>query len=451
MKNGLGYKIFKEYVRFFHNFVFYRKTYWLNAENIPEAGPLMIVSDHQNSLNDALALTMALNKRKKRKTRLVARADVFRPGVKKALRWLGILPAFRLSYDGIASLSNNEETFREAEDELLNDGTLVIYPEAGHQDKHWLGKFSLGYLRILFGAAEKSNFEKELFILPSCNHYSSYFGIQEDVLIKFGTPISIAPFYELYKTKPRTAQRQVNALVSEQISGMMLNITDLENYDAIDFLRSNSFGINYANKKGLNPQKLPEKLTADQDLFAELEKIKETNEEQLQAIYNNTRQLKEQIGQHKLNESCFEEKHSLMNLLLRGILLFIFLPLFIFSCIPNIIIYHAPKLMNSKIKDKMFYSSFKFGISVLITIPILYSLTFILTWLFSKSFIIALIYLASLPFLGIFAWNFVKRFRKWRVDLRFLNLYKKGELNEIIDFRTSIYESLTKLLKQNKS
>lgn len=448
MKNGLGFKIFKAYVHFFHNVVYYRKEHWLHTENIPETGSLMVVSDHQNSLNDALALLIALDKkRKKRKIRVVARADVFRPGVKKALRWLGILPAFRLSYEGVDSLDNNKETFSEAEDELLNDGTLIIYPEAGHQDKHWLGKFSFGYLRILFGAAEKSQFKKELFILPSCNHYSDYFNLQEDILIKFGTPISLAPYYDLYKTKPWTAQRQVNKLVWEQISAMMLNITDLENYGAIDYLRRNTYGTNYARAKGFDPDKLPQKLLADKELSAALEKRKESREEQVQAIYAETRKLEKQIRQLNINERNFERNCCWFDLLSRGVILLLFFPFFIFSCIPHTFIYYAPEIMKFSVKDKMLYSSFRFGISVLITIPVFYLLAFIVAWISSGSFLIALIYLVCLPFLGIFAWYYRKRFNRWKGDLHFKSLSGKGRLGDLIELRTRTYDSLDRLLK----
>ena len=450
MKNGLGFKLFKGYVRFFHDVLYYKRHHWLDTENIPEKGPLMIVSDHQNSLNDALAILMAIDKRKEKKLRIVARADVFKPWGKKALDWLGMLPAFRLSYEGEESLANNEGTFSEAEVELNNDGTLIIYPEAGHQDKHWLGKFSLGYLRMLFQAAEKNNFEKELFILPSCNHYSNYFDIQEDVLIRFGTPISIAPFYELYKTKPRTAQRQVNELVREQISAMMLNITDLENYEAIDFLRRNTFGIDYAKERGFDPDKLPEKLLADKQLFADLEQLKETDEEKIHTIYDNVGKLEEKIKELKLKETDFSRKESLPRLMAKGVLLALLLPLFLFACIPNIIIYYVPNIFISRINDKMFYGCFRLAISILITIPILYPLTALLTWFITKSMLIALIHLVCLPFLAIFAWRYAKGFMQWITDLRFNRLFKRGGLNHVIELRSSIYESINRLVRKAK-
>ena len=183
-KPGFGFKLFKAYIRFFHGKIFYKKTYWLHTERIPAEGPLMVVSDHQNGLSDVLGVLMSIDRRRdKRKVRVVARADVFKPAVRKALHWLGLIPAYRLAFDGEASLSNNAASFEDIEQELLLDGTVVIYPEAGHQDKHWLGQFSLAYLHILFEAARKTGFQKEMFVLPSCNHYSDYFHAREKMLL----------------------------------------------------------------------------------------------------------------------------------------------------------------------------------------------------------------------------------------------------------------------------
>lgn len=448
-KRGLGFRIFSEYIRFFHDKVYYRKVYWLDRERIPEDGPLMIVSDHQNCLSDALGVILSLNKRKHRKLRLLSRADLFKPVFNKPLRWLGIMPSYRLLYDGEETLSNNSMTFEETENELLNDGTVVIYPEAGHQDKHWLGQFSLAYLRILFETARKTNFEKELFILPSCNHYSDYFDMREEFLIRYGTPISLKPFYELYQTKPRTAQRKVNALVRQQISDLMLNITDLDNYDSIDYIRQSTYGFEYAGGKGFFPELLPEKLLADKQLFKELEQVRAAEPEALQEIYDDTRKLSESIKQLRLKDWNFEKEFNPTNLIIEGLLYLLVLPLFLVAFLSHLLIIYLPKIVTSKLNDKMFLSTINFGASVLITIPITYIALFILTLLTTKSVIYALIYIVCMPFLGIFAWNFKKRFGKWLSEWRFNRLFKQGKLTKLIEQRKHIFESLDKLLTKH--
>ena len=180
--------------------------------------------------------------------------------------------------------------------------TIILFPEGLHQDKRWLGDFSSGFTKMAFETAEKSDFKTEVFIQPACNHYSNYFGIRNEMIIKFGTPISITPFYELYKTKPRTAQRQVIAAAHKQIEDLMLNITDLENYEAIDFIR-NIYGRKYALAQGLNPKHFPNMLESDKNLFANLEKAKSENADKVLGIYRKALDYKNTLKELNITDN----------------------------------------------------------------------------------------------------------------------------------------------------
>lgn len=445
-KPGLLFRTFKEYMRIFHDYFYYKKVYRVGTENIPQGCPVMVVSHHQNCLSDALGVLFSIKNRGDRQLRILSRADVFKPAFEKALRWLGIMPAFRMAYDGAETLSNNSYTFAESGDELLNNGVVIIYPEAGHQDKRWMGTFTLGYLHIIFEAARKSNFEKEMFIIPSCNHYSDYVNLREHFLTKYGEPISLKPYYELYKTKPRTVQRQVNALVREKIRELMLDITDLENYDAIDYLR-NTYGITYARERNFNPNDLHEKLQADKLFYAQLEALKEEQPAQIQEVYNETRQLESQSKSLRIEAQNFVDRPSRVELFLKGLGFVFLFPLFIFACIPNYFVWKIPTLVTRKIQDHMFHSGIHYGAMFVITVPLFYILTFILVLFFTKSLIIATVHLGFLPFLGIFAWNFIKQWKIWRSQLRFNSLLRKGKLNQLINLRTHIHQSLDQLIK----
>jgi 1-acyl-sn-glycerol-3-phosphate acyltransferase len=450
-RKGVLYRAFKEYVRLAH-FVYYRRVYYVDQKNIPKNVPLMIVSDHQNSLNDALALVLAIKFRGRRKLRAIARADAFSfPVFGTIFKGLGIMPAFRMMYEGIASLSNNAETFEKTTHELLNNGTIIIYPEAGHQDKRWLGKFSYGYLRFVFEAAEKTNFEKEIFVMPSCNHYSSYFGLHEDILIKFGDPVSIKPFYELYKVKPRTAQREANKVVREHVAEIMLDITDLENYEAIDFLR-NTYGIKYAVDNGFNPDQLPEKLLSDKQFFARLDALKTAEstsegEKIIQPLYDEADFLRKKIKKMNLSDKSFDHNPSRAKLWFNGVLFVVLYPIFFVASIFNFLVIYPPKLINAKIKDEMLHGTISLVMSVLVTIPLLNIVVFFTVWAITGSILYALICLVCLPFFYTFAMIYNNTRDKWKKQVKFQNFNRRGKLKELITIRTHIHETLDKLLK----
>jgi 1-acyl-sn-glycerol-3-phosphate acyltransferase len=444
-KPGCLYHLFKAYVRFLHNKIFYKKTYQINTEAVPADGtPCLIVSNHQNCMNDPLGLVTSMTDRK---LNVITRADVFMvsPVANKFLRSIGLLPAFRLDYEGEKALDKNNETFRQSEQALIDGATVLMYPEAGHQDKRWLGTFSFGYTKMAFEAAELANFEKEVFILPACNHYSHYFGMQNRMLVKFGTPISLQPYYELYKTKPRTAQREVNKLVREQISGLMLDIRDLDNYDAIDFIRT-TYGVDYAKKQGVNPDNLPERLLTDKDLVARLDEAKAQHTEAVEALYQDALTLKQGIAQAGITDAHLKAAVNPVTLGFKLLALLMLLPLWIFSWWPSMLVYWIPmSIFKAKMKDPMFEGTLLFGSAVLFTLP-LFSLITLLVVGLNSGWLTALVYVALFPLIMLFSWKYAMFGKKTLQTM--LCLLKPASVDKLKRIRRSLHKRLDEIIKK---
>ena len=445
-EHSLFLKAFRAYLQYVNSGLYFRKEHILGLENVPTNGtPVVVVSNHQNCLNDPLCVCLQLTDRR---MNFIARANVFKnPIFNKALRAMGLLPAYRMSHEGLGAVCKNQETFDDA-GAALNDGeTLMLFPEADHQNKRWLGTFKLGYLRIAFAAAEKNNFEQDIMILPSCNHYSNYFHARTDMLIRFGTPVSLKPYYERYQQAPRETMVEINKTVRAQIQGMMLHIADIENYEQIDFLRDNGYGKEYAKKHGYKFNYLPSRLISDQHLVDDLEKAKQENPEAMADIYKDTATLIQGMKELNIRDWLFQKNPGIGAVALRGLGLLATLPLFLVSIIPTALLFLIPKIfLKAMIKDKMFFSSFNVAVSAFVSIPICLIIPVILLWVF-LGFWWALGYFVAFPVMFILAWNYMRIFMKFVGTCNFTARKNRPKVRELRKLRRSIFSRLDVILK----
>ena len=444
--HSLFIKAFRAYLQFVNSGLYFKKEHVLGLENVPVNGtPTIIVSNHQNCLNDPLCVCLQLTDRR---MNFLARANVFNiPIFNKALRAMGLLPAYRMGYEGLAHVRRNSETFEDAGNALMDGETVMLYPEAGHQDKRWLGTFKLGYLRIAFAAAEKMEFKEDVIILPSCNHYSNYFHARTEMLIKFGKPISLKPYYERYQEEPRATMMEINAVVREAIKEMMLHVEDIEHYDQIDWLRENEYGKKYAREHGFKFNYLPSRLLSDQALVNALQQASEEHPEKMENIYQDTAEVIKGINELNIRDWLFRRKPRVISAALRGLALLVLLPLFIVSIIPTALLFILPEIFLKKmIKDQMFISTFRLAVSALITIPLCMLVPAALLWIF-VGFWWALGYFVAFPFMFLLAWNYMRLFMKFLGTCRFVNRKNRPKIKEIHKKRLSIFNRLDAILK----
>ena len=140
-------------------------------------------------------------------------------------------------------------------------------------------------------------------------------------------------------------------------------------------------------------------------------------------------------------------KKNTMHFSRRVVLVFsliVLAPFWIISLWPALFIYCAPLPITKRLKDKMFEGTIRYTMSVLLTIPLFYGLSFALVAVYANV-LFAIIYTAMLPFIGIFAWNYWQFLKRTCRMIRFrrLSADKRQSLNGL---RKSIVEKLDNLL-----
>lgn len=422
--------------------LYYSKTYVLNRENVPSPGTAtLIVSDHQNSLNDALGFVLSL---KDRKLHCVVRADAFKvnPLFSRIMTWAGLVPISRLNWEGLETLKEDIGTTFAITEKVLEDGnSLLIFPEAGHQDHHWLGPFTSGYTKIAFEAAEKSGFEREVFILPSCNHYSNYFGFRTQALVKYGKPLSLKPYYEKYREAPRTTQKEVSEIVHRQISDMMLDIRDNGNYEAIDFIREALFGAEYALEEGLDPKELPQKLEADKKLVSIL-----TGTPGRESLYADVMSLKHELSRLGVSIRNVRSHGQGPALAIEVVLLAAMLPAALACALPFAICSLIPLYFTKKIKDKMFQGTFILIFNIFLFIPLLSLIIFVCSWIWA-GILTAVAGVLLFPLGLCFEWFYLKLTKRSLEDARWIFRVRKGTAAKLRKLDNDIVRRLRDIVK----
>lgn len=439
-------KAFRAYIQYVNSGLYFRKEHVLGLENVPVNGtPVVVVANHQNCLNDPLCVCLQLTDRR---MNFLARANVFKnPVANKALRAMGLLPAYRMGYEHFSEVSKkNQETLSAACDALTDGETVMLYPEAGHQDKRWLGTFKLGYLRIAFAAAEKMEFKKDVMILPSCNHYSNYFHARTDMMIKFGEPISLMPYYERYKETPREVMVELNKMIRSKIQDMMLHVDDLEHYEQIDFIRENSYGKKYAREHGYKFNYLPSRLISDQKLVDALQEATKDQPERMEKIYEDISSYMEGLKKLNIRDWLFMHNPGIEAPILRSLGLLLLLPFFVASIIPTGLLYLIPKIFLRKmIKDQMFVSTFNVAVSAFVSIPLCLIIPVILLWVY-MGFWWALGYFVAFPLMFILSWNYMKLFMKFVGSCNFVKMSNRPTVKELRKLRYNIFKELDSIL-----
>ena len=278
-KHSLWYDLYMKYLCAAHNHVYYRNFYIVNKENIPPKGtPTFVIANHQNGMMDAMAILHTMYK-DGRQPVFIARGDIFKKDfVARIMRFLKILPVYRNRDGGREDIKKDLAIFNRAAKVLKKGGTLVIFPEAGHQHGHYMSTFKKGFSRIAFAAEEMNDFKLGVQILPLNIHYSNYFNFQSDLMVTCGKPFTYDEFFELYKEAPNQAYLALNEKARARVKEMTPDIDIPEYYNEIEAL-THIMSEPLLRRKGLRVRFLPNQKDAAMTIIAAIRQLKEEKTE----------------------------------------------------------------------------------------------------------------------------------------------------------------------------
>ena len=415
---SIVYGALKLFPQFVHNHIFYRNVYSMGLENIPEDGAVIFAPNHQNALMDALIL-MSI---KSWQPVFMARADIFAGQfVRRLLFFMKILPIFRMR-DGKESLKQNDAVFEKAVEVLRKRRYLVIYPEASHKGIRKLRPLKKGITRIAFMAEEASNYSLDVKIVPVGINYQDYYEFRTDVLINFGKPISVREYRAQYEENPQKAHHELVQRVTDELSSLIIDIRDTENYDNFETARTIYAPI-IVRKEGKIVNNFQNQLLAGRKVVKIMDDMKVNDPEQFETLNSYLRKYREGLSAANLPDWIIRRRFKLTGVLLRTLILTVLSPLALFGFVNNFIPYFSPFLLTNRVKDRNFHSSLRFALYVFL-FPIWYTVLIVLLCKYLDPWWLRIVYMLAVPAAGIFSHHFYDYLK--RVGAMWRLLFNKG-------------------------
>ncbi|WP_396601554.1 lysophospholipid acyltransferase family protein [Algibacter sp. R77976] len=223
-------------------FFYFRRIHVNNIENVPKNKPVLVLSNHQNALLDALLIAIKCG----RFSYFLTRAGVFnKPFVAKILKSLQMLPVYRIR-DGWGNLANNNAIFATCSKLLNNNACIVIFPEGNHSLKRTVRPLSKGFTRIIMETFEE-NPALDLQLLPVGLNFKHADKFPDSTSIYFGKPIAANTYVSENKNE---SVIKLKTKIQSEIAELTTHIPK-DNYDS-DLNRLHSLDVDFLKPKAVN-------------------------------------------------------------------------------------------------------------------------------------------------------------------------------------------------------
>ncbi len=225
-----GYNFWYRIIRVYTKvglFFYYRSIKAHGRENIPENKPVLFIANHRNGLIDPILIATTA----KNTQHFLTRASAFKHPVANALlRSINMMPIYRIK-DGIDSLTNNQEVFKDCYNVFDHKESVVMFPEASHDLPRRLRPLRKGFARISFEYTALHP-DNDLCILPVGINYENALKPWTKVAVYYGKPIKVSDYYN--SKDINTAYKSLLKKATEELKTLSIHIEDKERITAVE-------------------------------------------------------------------------------------------------------------------------------------------------------------------------------------------------------------------------
>lgn len=213
--------------------VFYRRISINGGEKLKRRGPVIIVSNHPNTLIDPFVVAIHSNQI----IHFLANAGLF--DSRFGYWFFSTFYCFPIqrSIDKVNRQIDNNDSFERMQVFLSEGGTLFIAPEGGSDVGRYIKPLRTGTARIAMNTAVFRNWKTELTILPVGLVYESPVKFRSRVWVNVGEPIRVKDFRTAYEADSYQAVRELTDVMELQLQSLTLHLPDAAEEQLLERLR----------------------------------------------------------------------------------------------------------------------------------------------------------------------------------------------------------------------
>jgi glycerol-3-phosphate O-acyltransferase / dihydroxyacetone phosphate acyltransferase len=408
--------------------LYFRRITFKNLERLKSNGPLLVISNHPNTVMDPLVALY----RMPAICHLLANYSLFKNPISGfLLSNLFCIPIQRYADVPEGQPLQNDEAFKKCDEHLLSGGCLYIAVEGTSWPERVIREFKTGMARIAFNAEMKTDFKLDLRVLPIGITYSDGLKFRSDVRVEIGELISADEWQAAYTREPRKVIQDFTTHVENKMRDIVIDCRDAEEDK---FLKKLETVLD--NEKALDTegayQRSKTLLTGLHDWQNSDKKGFNDFKSQVDIYFSKLNALKI----NDLNVKNFDAL-TLPKLILG-------FPIFIYGFINNIVPAWLSDKMIGWLKQHEAYDTTVRYISGLILFPFFWWFQVKLVRHFLSDFIaqdfpLGWFYILTVIPTGLAAWGFYK---KWQAYLAYLTFKKADNTGELRYFRQQIVSTL---------
>lgn len=398
------YKILRWITRFAVS-IYYRRIEVSGAPNLELRGPMIILSNHPNTLMDPLILAAYF----RQQLGFLANASIFVNGlVNRVFHYLKVIPVYRQQDLAPGQVMDNAQSFGACYQFLESGGALMIFPEGTSIHELKLRKIKTGGVRIGFGVEEKNDFQLGVRILPVGLYYSQPLRFRSKVYLNIGDPIELKDFQNEYRSDEVQTVQSLTDRVRDLMEGLTIHIPD-DDQERL-FIQIKKLFKHQLSEELKSEQTALDDFTLNQEVSRAIRYLSQYHPEDFDQLHEEVERLDQLHERLEIRSSQLQKDGGLWWARLQQLLgLLLGFPFYAFGLIHNYLPYKVPRWIAKKITaEKEYHASVSMVLGMFV-FPVLYAAYLLTIGLgFGLAWYLLLLYFALMSLTGLFSHTYYR-------------------------------------------